>query len=401
MREHQNARIQIREAGRQENRELQDFEIAELIARAFLTNRFPLSENGRQLREDTEHIVLTDDPNRRTKLLNLSEALPTVESPKLELFSDLEINDREELGHIFGGRLNGIISASGCSRDCTGFCAADAHQLRREDLMPFAGVLKIAEAKKIADQMMADLLRDIHEQYDRCGKNISAGEKNKIAKEAIAAHNMSQFFWHLPLEFKDIVNYYANEVSDYRDHDFLHKNGSPADYSDFFQALATKERPIQITTSGWRETDVIADRAMKNLVKICLANPSLLSFIRISFNLYNRHARTDLSGYQRAMKHVVEVFKPLGAECVFVNDHDNLVDTVFLRKELGLRYEEMMLMSRFSGNMPAELKNPNDYDVMKCMAGNHIFPDGRVMFQEDKKGARPEFTGKQLYKLAA
>ena len=123
-------------------------EIYEKIAKAFLRQRYPLTEEGERLKAEVEDALQGGDEGR---LKEYQDRLPTVEDPHLELFQDLQIEGKEA-EEIFGGLTNAQ-TTKGCRHKCT-FCAAGSAD--KIDTMPFAAVLKIAEQKiKVEQELLA------------------------------------------------------------------------------------------------------------------------------------------------------------------------------------------------------------------------------------------------------
>ena len=129
-----------------------DDQIVEKFAKAYLRQRFKLSETGQALKAKVEAALDSGEFD------NVRHELPTVENPRLELFGELNLGsaDAED---IFGPDLANIQVTKGCTHGC-GHCAARSGKLNRDNIMPFAGILKIAEANSEYNQIFEDYFRD-------------------------------------------------------------------------------------------------------------------------------------------------------------------------------------------------------------------------------------------------
>jgi len=127
------------------------------IAKAFLQQTFPLTEEGRSLKQDISRVLeLNDFPWLRSNVWQL----PTFEHPHLKLFSDLNfgsLTEREVIGH----KLVTVQCHRGCSHDCEGFCDSDAPR-RIVQRMPTLGLYRIAQAKARYDRHYGRIMWNWH-----------------------------------------------------------------------------------------------------------------------------------------------------------------------------------------------------------------------------------------------
>ena len=117
------------------------------IASAFLRQRYPLSEKGKELRERVSYEI-----QHGSLSSGLVEQLPTVENPRLELFADFDLTPKQEKA-IFGWDLSCIQTHKGCTHQC-GICYNAAG--KRLEIMPFIAIAKIAQKKRKFDRLAAN-----------------------------------------------------------------------------------------------------------------------------------------------------------------------------------------------------------------------------------------------------
>ncbi len=237
--------------------------------------------------------------------------------------------------------------------------------------------------------------------------------------------------------FKDkiICNYYDSDPFDYRDSSFLHKDGSPADFGDVVNILGSKDRKIHITTAGWSVKDKAAQRAAEKIAK-----SNYISLIRISVNPSEIDAKKDFVKYVAKMKQVIETLRNTfyppeqgtwehgqeQTQILLFNDTQNLEYQTRVVQEIKKFCQEMNVhffiqepvISRFSGPTETAVGRDTDHDVMSCMPGHHIWPDGTIADQNlgigyltrghsdweyhdsgTPKGSRPTPTGKKLFHI--
>src|SRR3989344_2247641 len=153
---------------------------SEKIARSFLRNNYPLSEEGKSLRMRVETALESKDSGMLTEL---KTELPTVESPHLQLFSDLETTPDEDTKY-FGRLLTDIQVTKGCSHKCD-FCAAGAAASVQQ--MPYAGILKIAE--KVKDEettLMSQEKRLVEDFRNNITEVVPDFDRRKVQQEYYA-----------------------------------------------------------------------------------------------------------------------------------------------------------------------------------------------------------------------
>lgn len=389
-------------------------ESKERIAQAFIRQHYPLTEEGQRLKQEVEQALRDTDV---VALEKLGRVLPTVENPRLELFQDLELSPEEE-ERVFGPDLANIQITKGCRHKCT-FCAAGA--AAKVETMPFAAVLKIAEKKQKWDKRLQEawdswvsLVRekagfDLNDWSGSLPDNVLL-----LYEKEYQAHPLRRFVklekpFDKPTKLTDIgqkiTNYYDSDPFDYRDPTFLHEDGTPADFGDVFLTLASRQRPVHITTAGWPETDRAAARSAQKIVKACKGNPDLVFHPRISVNEYEMTARRDPDRYREDMKKVIVALDAVEPEVMFFIDRDldtNDVNMDFRNKVLeplkdSIRGREAKgayfltydySVSHFSGPMADERFKDDHHDVMACMPGVHIWPDGSVNEQGKSRWVR-------------
>ncbi|MEK7463690.1 MAG: hypothetical protein AAB610_01015 [Patescibacteria group bacterium] len=416
-----------------------------LIREKFLKIPYPLSEEGEAFRKEVE------TGTART------EDIPTVENPRPELFKGLELSE-EKLAEIFGEELSNIQVTKGCRHKCT-FCAAGAAETVQT--MPYPAIVKSAEQKHKAEEKMRQLVENYFKDLEEgtgCSieeirniKNGKAGfsdETNLISKKAaeiFAKHPFLEIYRKLkpqavaffektvkdfgqpstagfidavPVDYKDIhfgsifdriTNYYDSDPFDYKDRNFLHEDGSPADFGDVARLLATPVRPLHITTAGWSAMDKIAQIAAE---KIAEMNRDCISDIRLSINQYEARVRKDSVTYLEDIKNSIRTLAKLGLQVILFDNTQDPKWTELLEKikaytkEFDLVYYTRARLSFYSGPMKSSVSDDDHHDVMACMPGYHIWPDGTVGKQSRSetdrsaapKGSRPTPTDLKLWK---
>lgn len=415
-------------------------------AQAFLRQRYPLTPQGITLQDEIRTTIQSNDVQ---KLTELADRLPTVEHPQLNLFRELTLTP-EQITQIFGHDLANVQVTKGCSHKCD-FCAAGAsHKI---ESMPFAAVLKIAEKMrdyekavdeawedwnstvkvttgldidqlraeysnwrktqprdgnnsiyKFVDQRDPTLIQRLTYVYQRHPVRFLSGEHFKGLLDISQATNKTELFQ------RQITNYYDSDPFDYRDGSFLHEDGSPADYGDVLAALASKLQPIHITTAGWSRHNRIAQRAAEKIVALTQKNPDLLESTRVSVNKYEMRARTNRTEYCEDMKQVMQTLMAAPKQLSWDNvlffglDDPSFVEEVvdplkeFIKdKKIHAGWAEPEV-SFYSGTMERSEHKDDHHDVMACMPGYHIWPDGTVAYQKYEsdfhlkkvpKGTRP------------
>ena len=385
------------------------------IAKALLYQKYPLTEVGKEIQKRAKGIVdrLKNNPADQKaldELKDLKSDLPTVESPHLELFEDLQI-DQEQEKEVFGIGLANVQITKGCRHQCS-HCAAGAE--KNVQIMPFPAVLKIA--RKMREQEKPNL-EAWKAYYDEIG---GVGKERLEEDKEFMTFLKDQF-----TKFESITNYYDSDPFDYRDTTFLHEDGSPADYGDVVKVLASTERRIEFTTAGYPISDSVAQRGAE---KIANMGP-LVEGLRVSIHPYEKGTSySDPEVYRKNMERVIKTLEPVRPTIIFIHEPLNKSqaeqerDKDFKDRAIEPLYEIVRSLnlstygglkrgvdlSRYSGRAESAEKRDNNYDnydVMSCMPGVHILPDGSVLRQSSEtdirlgKGLRPQPIGKQLYQL--
>ncbi|MFA5184938.1 MAG: hypothetical protein WC551_00425 [Patescibacteria group bacterium] len=461
------------------------------IAKAFLYQKYPLSEKGEELRNKVVDVVeaLKHNPSDKEsleKLQELKSELPTVEEPHLEMFAELEVSSEDE-ERFFGADLKVVQVTKGCRHQCD-HCAADA--AKKVQVMPFAAVLKIAEKAKLGEQEMVRLEQEVSQAFKDLGGDAkalalarqidrltedSAYRSNSKMKHLLnvlerewdtskinSLHDwwdfyrvgpgdkriideLNKFFRYIedlpPLrrvkrvyrivdnDFSNILyalhegmrrsllNYYDSDPFDYRDTTFLHQDGKPADYGDVAAALASAHRPVEFTTAGYPKNDAVAQSAAEKIARMPKEN---LRSPRISLHPYEKGtSQGDPEKYAADMENVLATLAPIKPQVVYMEKVFSPEHEAF-RPVLKQLYESAkdrssvihgwpgygIAVSRYSGRAAQDYgQNEVDHDVMSCMSGIRIWPDGTLHRQADEadiytgKGLRPQPLGKSLYKL--
>lgn len=464
------------------------------IAKAFLYQKYPLSEKGERLREAVAEIVqgLKRNPADKAcleKLHGLKSSLPTVENPSLDLFAGFEVAD-DESRQFFGPDLANVQVTKGCRHRCE-HCAAGAE--KEVKMMPFAAVLLITrgirraaeKARELREEAAHDcraLARDpdfaaLGERLRRLASESAVEASDKTFASALKKdflNRLAVFEWSIDhlwgiydsyrldpeMEQVDrglgqeldklfaalgerptfrrlgvlyggaeigkvlkraiqnpgrhhVTNYYDSDPFDYRDTTFPHEDGTPADYGDVVRAFADAGVAVEITTAGWPADDKVAQRAA---VKIATLPRDFLHRTRLSLHPYETGtSKGDPSVYRRDMENAIGTLAPIRPQLVFLNPEysprrqayaETLSHLRRVAKNKGFAFSEQTYgVSRFSGRLAPESGNDGNYqDVMACLPGYHIWPDGSLHKQSAEKGfveqgSRPRPLGKRLYRL--
>jgi hypothetical protein len=403
----------------------------------FLRIKYPLSEEGELLKNK----IISGEEIEESEI-------PTVENPRPELFKELELEEGEKEKY-FGIKLSNIQVTKGCTHQCD-FCAAGAEKNLK--VMPFPAIVKIAEVKRQEEEKIKENIQNIEKLFIECKNYIKKetgltvneikqkygflGIGNEIYKKAVDIYNkqpfkekikeffpgilstyedneLPSFFYNnsiiSKLKLKYIYHYYDSDVFDYKDRTFLHDDGTPADFGDVARLFASEIRPIHITTAGWSKTDKIAQKAAEKLVSL---GKNFFEKNRFSINQTEVRAKKNLDIYFEDILNTIETLAPLGLEVLIFDNHEDTKYSEFCLKikkaiekiDPGLVRVTNSTISAYSGHSKDE-KHSNDHgDVMACMPGIHIWPDGTVAEQKNDiyfsvlKGTRPEPTGKVLWK---
>ena len=485
------------------------------IARAFLANRYPLSEKGEELRARVEKAVEQAKAGDQKTLEVLRPELPTVENPRLELFKDFELT-RTEAFSAFGPDLRVIQLSKGCRHQCS-HCAAAAE--KNVEMMPFVALLKIVESvdnvakdrierlKKFRKEVIerlngskysrdwSDIKRRILEtgkekwnfgaldDYDLLdiGRNKHAIRRDDSKSSAdwgsvvtraeritidligdlrdefealedmhlVERTESNVFRTRQPRNVGDelwcVNNYFDSDPFDWRDTTFLHDDGTPADYGDAFLAQLPITTNIDITTAGWPRSDSVSRRAAEKITKFIRQNKEEFPIvsgsrkpgtrndtIRVSLHPFETGtSRGDMERYLADMKDVLKALEPARVGIIVIKADGPEEMELFKRTVIGPLREEFKesagytrqltneeywwKVNHFSGR--AEDKSFGDeHDVMGCMPGKHILPNGLIADlaecevergEGSKKytthvvvpGTRPKPTGIRLYDL--
>lgn len=425
----------------------------ERIAKAFLKQRYALSPEGDVLREQVRLALERKDAET---LDLLKSRLPTVEQPHLELFADIAL-DALEQREVFTDLAN-IQVTKGCSHKCT-FCAAGSAD--KVETMPYPAILKIAKLKKAFDDERERRYQELLPKIERIRTAVEKAADEDLARieQAAAAGKIPGYrvlgarderksaparLWPSVAQrvMRDdpdyqemfalgvidrfvkegskaprvhVTNYYDSDPFNYRDASFVHEDGQPADYGDVVRALATPERPVHITTAGWKRGDKISQAAAEKIAELYRANPGALSNPRISINPSELTARKSHAIYLEDMMDVIRRMESIGPELLlFRQDAEGNVDAEFEKnvidpivKEFPQLKHARPIVSRYSGPNASPEAVEDHHDVMACMPGSHINPDGSISVQDRddkesrlaKKGARPRPTGKVAFTL--
>lgn len=192
---------------------------------------------------------------------------------------------------------------------------------------------------------------------------------------------------------KRIENYYDSDPFDYRDPTFLHEDGTLADYGDVVRSLVTDDTLVHITTAGWPSTDKLAKKGAEKVVEL-YGQSGIVGgdLIRISVNSYELRARQDLDVYRADMEQVIQTLAPISPQIQLFyssddpkqKDYEVKVVTPIMKiaSDYQLEVNGYGQISRFSGPMETAEHREVDEDVMACMPGFHIWPDGTITHQD-------------------
>lgn len=266
---------------------------------------------------------------------------------------------------------------------------------------------------------------DVLETIDTIDKSLIEFHKKKYelpewdalcrSQDKLTAEQMEKVIENGSLigNFQSVTHYYDSDPFDYRDTTFLHTDGTPADYGDVMNAFTTTRRTTHITTAGWPLSDAVAQRAAE---KISAIPKGIIPHARISVHPYEKGtSHENPEKYQKDMENVLRTLKPIHPEILFFNEplkkgHEEFITRALsplyrlASEELGLRTSDWRRrISRYSGRAVGASPQTEDFDVMACMPGIHIWPDGTIalqdkdVFKNRKKGSRPTPIGKKLY----
>ncbi|OGG00935.1 hypothetical protein A3D78_05725 [Candidatus Gottesmanbacteria bacterium RIFCSPHIGHO2_02_FULL_39_14] len=403
-------------------------DILALKARSFINQGYPLSAKGKNLRQSVKQAV---EEKNISALVDLEVSLPTIENPHLDLFAELKLSP-DEVPSLLGPDLADVQVTKGCSHNCNYCSLAASHKV---EVMPFAGVLKIAETKKAYEtEVLKEWASWVQMVKNQKGLDIDPPLRKdggviyipavmlkdipSDIGEMFSTHPLSRllrqdlFFDRAPIgpfiplygrtpfvgdvgKKGYLTNYYDSDSFDYVSTSMIHEDGTPADYGDVCRALASEIRPIHITTAGWVRGNKIAERAAKKIVELYKQNPAYFYHPRISVNKSERRAERNLDEYLEDMKATILALKEMIPEVLLISDPGNQSDDEFKNKVINplkewlkkegqpaWTKEGLGKVSHFSGRAAENHKEENDEDNANCMPGYHIWPNGEIANQK-------------------
>lgn len=254
-----------------------------------------------------------------------------------------------------------------------------------------------------------------------------------------------------------LTHYWDSDPFDYRDTTFLHEDGTPADYGDVFIAHMPVTEGISITTAGWPKTDAISQRAAEKIVRsiqpfkektgqlykkgggIIRGESPRHDTVRISVHPFERGtSHGDMVRYGEDLENVLRTFDVIHPALVFIKSDNKKVQEQFIEEVISPLAERIRDFPNTAQNFESILKRENksqiprdwvpvshfsgrakektaekQWDILACMEGIHLRPDGSVEKQEaslihdefnDKEaiwyvaqGTRPKPLGFSLY----
>lgn len=441
---------------------------SERITRAFLRNPYPLSEAGLSLRQQAESVLATGDASMLDELgnslptvesphLDLFADLKTTPAEDTEFFgkdlSDIQVTKgcSHKCDFCAAGATTsvqkmpfaGILKIAEKKVGLEGELERQEQQLRKDMLINiynadpnFDPVKALAEHEDNNDslwksnpemKLAPSFLMFLEERYPRIAEaykttyvnseysrnpaSIKLSQKDLVGAihtDYIPRHNYRNY---------SITNYYDSDPFDYQDSSFPHRDGTPADYGDVVKALASETRPIHITTAGWSRKNKIAQRAAEKIVAFSKRDRlRRINQPRISVNMYEQSAKRDYETYLADVQNAIQTLAgiPGGLEVLLFGDENDPTNKDFIVKVVH-PIEQMQIqgvkisrppVSLYSGPMAVENSADDHHDVMACMPGYHIWPDGSVNYQkpsseiyqlEVAKGTRPTPIGKNIF----
>jgi len=284
------------------------------------------------------------------------------------------------------------------------------------------------------DKEMAILYEKAHRIYESIHPEIAEQEEYLIRTGLLKKYPESEFLEvNLTIGGSDdlkekpahLTHYYDNDPFDYRDTTFLHEDGTPADYGDVFIVSMPNSGSIEITTAGWPQDDVTAQRAAEKIVKAIISfGPARRDTVRVSIHPFERGtSKGDSKKYREDVENTLRTLSVVGPQPVVINSDDadeqsrfvreillplseDIGDIISIAEKLRAAKDERASLSHFSGRAKKDgLDNGND--VMACMEGIHISPDGHIAEQGEncadishpEKETRPQPLGYRLYTL--
>ncbi len=433
----------------------------EKIKNVFLNARYPLSAEGEQLKAE---ILAGKYDNEQ-----LCHLLPTVENPRSGLFVDLNI-DEENKAAVFGPELSIIQTTKGCSHQCK-HCAIAAG--KKIETMPFPAVVKCAEAKHLADIKIAQEIREYITELEKItgysrlqlaymkygfykdgefskeqtrlaaekvreffansefkatfyglgnGRWIKSLQQSIYSSEEFDRDKAEEGFVNIPVTMPEmdnfIVNYFDSDPFDYKDPNFLHEDGTPANYGDVYRALSSRIRHAYVLTAGWAETNKDNNSATQDMFnrfhrpKEDFRGGQFTLSVSKYEHRYDRNPETYLRDTLNVLKSVVgfgikvrlydEGNDAQWTERVAnpIREYIKKIKSENKEEEIQIDLDDLDEISRYSGRLAREGgPTEDDWDVMTSCPGVIIQPDGQILYHkrsaekayaESDPGVRPE-----------
>lgn len=389
------------------------------ILNAFTSGRYPLSRKGLDL------LGLISDSVRsghRHVVHNIVDDLPTVENPRSELYEDLSGGNE-----VFGADLDVISLTNGCTHDCH-HCIVNAPEIP-VTTMPYQGVVKIAEKKKIFEVAIAEVWEDWFAVTQKIRDQLANVSRGELAARRVSlkpelqglfdAHPirdmLADYGPKLPGSkdhMRSLYLMYRGDPSDYKDYSFVHDNGEPADWGDAFSTLATPFRPINFSTAGWSEKDKVAFRGAKKITESLEDDSRLSNIVGISINPFDTFYRRDPVAYKAQIERIIDTF---GSHCSRLYFSYEPGDEKFFKDfyvPIAYKYLEDRCPEDDLDSMASSIKNrvriistshfagrgyleghEEDRDIMNVSAGNHLLPNGRLALRAHDETAKMYFWG--------
>ncbi len=440
------------------------------IAKAFLRQSYPLSEEGTALKDDVKWVLESND---LVWLRGNLWRLPTVERPHGKLFAELDFGS---LGaaEVMGHKLITIQSHLGCTHQCEGFCDSCAPR-KITRTMPFAAILKLAKEKHCRDRRFARIMLNFLDNLKRHrvmpegemeGGIMNMGLLPRDERELDARiqemkgyefikfiravddvcelhpiasifrqwpmpsmtdaksklQHVWRYYWHyVPVMARSMMqpihNFNGNDPIEYRNLDFLHMDGTPANFGDVFHYLTTMIRPIFLSTAGWLPSNLVAERAARRMMEVYRNDKWYSGGVRLTVKRYEILARTDPTAYVENLKRMITLFWPMVPDDFDVEIYydpkiagdiawaESICDQLehFAQSDLGgsLGIDTLVEVSHKLGRAYDPRYAETDHDSTGDAWGYHILPDGRVHWREEAvfKEFHDEKSGTPFYKL--
>ena len=334
-------------AGVADGKEANNTSLPIKLARAYIRQKYPLTETGMELQDRTIAALRLNDLAILDQLAQY--CLPTVEEPRLELFEPLNIPS-ELKPILFGCDLNTIQTHQGCTWQCTHCAFSTPNKI---DTMPYPAVLQIGQKKASFEDSLQngklDWLYSVHVKSNITTYNMYNPSEADIAR--MKAGGAAQLYLTNPLsklippeafemgfpvensdfELDPVLTYYDSEPLEYADLNFFHHDGRPANFGDVWKAIATTSRTVSITTAGWRSGNInaIDSIATLNEMKNKIGAPPII--FRLSVNQFHPIARESYSSYLLFLQRIYETIKSLDPQFSIIVPKDDMYDANFVR----------------------------------------------------------------------